>query len=448
MDSYYLCVLPPASNSLEASILRMERLYQYLWKSAVAGKKFHLVDGRPLDVLDPGRLNNDSGPDFFNAKLRIDGIEWIGNVEIHVKASDWVRHGHDGDMAYDSIVLHVVAVNDFNPRRADGSLIPQLELVMPQSFYHAYASLEADIKAVRCERYLGDLSPLAVTDWLESLAIERIQSRSDRVMEIHRSTGCDWDQTFFVVLARSFGFGLNGDPFELTARSIPLKFIYRHGDSLGQIEALLFGQAAMLDPALHPADTYYQGLCREYLFLARKYGISPIPPGMWKYARSRPQNFPHRRLAFLAALLARGLPSVRKLGSGVTGPDDLVSLFSVELTGYWTSHFCFGSGVSDAPVRLTRASLYLLLINAVAPVVYAYGCHRGDLDLAEKAVDLLSSLPAEKNSIIRQWENAGLHCDNALRSQALLHLRSAYCDAHKCLFCRFARQVLGKYACR
>ena len=420
----------------------MERLYQYLWKSSVAGRRFTLVDGSRLDIIDPGRLNNDSGPDFFNAKFKIDGIEWVGNVEIHVKASDWLRHGHDRDKTYDSVALHVVAVNDFNPQRSDGALIPQLEIVMPQSFYSRYASLEEKINAVRCERFLGELSSLVITDWLESLSIERIQHKASRVMEIHKATGSDWDQTFFIILARSLGFGLNGDPFELTAKSIPLKFLYRHSDSLHQIEALLFGQAAMLDPGLHPADSYFQSLCREYMFLAGKYALQPVPPGIWKYSRSRPQNFPHRRIALLAALLVRGLPSVGRLASFCSDPDSLMEFFSTELSGFWSGHFSFGDESACAPTRLSKTSLQLLLINAVAPTVYAYASFRGDTNMAEKAIDLLELLPAEKNSIIRQWENAGLKCDSSLRSQALLHLRTAYCDVHKCLYCRFAAQLL------
>ncbi len=424
----------------------MERLYQYLWKSGVAGNSFRLTDGRLLQVLDPGRLNNDAGPDFFNAKVKVNGTEWAGNVEIHVKASDWLRHGHDNDPAYDSVMLHVVAVNDFQPRRSDGNLIPQLEIVMPTAFYSAYASLESKIKAIRCANRIKELPPLVVTDWLETLAIERLQTKARRVADTLAATGYDWDQTLFIVLARALGFGLNGDPFEMTARSLPLKFIFRHSDSIQQTEALLFGQAGMLDPSLHPSDPYYQGLCREYRFLGRKYGLQPIPPGMWKLSRSRPQNFPHRRLAMLAAMLVRGLPSVKNLCNAASDPDALADLLSVELSGYWSSHAGFGGLETSVPTRLSRASLDLLMINAVAPLVYAYGSYRGEPEMAEAALDLLYTLPAEKNSLIRQWDSLGLRSNSALRSQALLHLRSAYCDTHKCLYCRFARALLKKEA--
>ncbi|MDE7495723.1 MAG: DUF2851 family protein [Muribaculaceae bacterium] len=424
----------------------MEKLYQYLWQTGIAGKSFRLVDGRSLEVIDPGRLNSNSGPDFFNSKVRIDGTEWVGNVEIHVKASDWKRHGHDSDSVYDSVLLHVVAVSDTRIARKNGELIPQLEIVLPQSFYTAYASLDADMKAVRCQNYLQQLSSLTMMDWLESLAVERIQVKASRVAEIYRATASDWDQTLFIILARAFGFGLNGEPFEMLARSMPLRIIYHHADSRMQIEALLFGQAGMLDAAVFGYDDYYQTLCREYLFLSRKYGLSPIPAGMWKYSRSRPQNFPHRRLAFLAAILFRGLFSIRQLASLSIDSDRLRELFKVNVEDYWTSHYSFGTPETIAPAELSRGSIDILMGNVVAPVVYAYGCLRGDMDLAERGINLLYELPPENNTITRQWKEIGIKNDSALRSQALIHLRKEYCDARNCLRCRFAHSLLRKEA--
>lgn len=424
----------------------MERLYQYLWRSGVAGRDFTLVDGQPLRILDPGVLNNDAGPDFFNAKVRLGGEEWVGNIEIHVKASDWFRHGHQNDSAYDSVILHVVSVSDTRINRPDGSLIPQLEIVLPQSFYFTYAALEAEIKAVRCQAYLRELPPLAVTDWLETLAIERIQEKAMRVADAYRASLSDWDTALFITLARALGFGLNSEPFEMLARSLPLKVVYHHTDNQLQVEALLFGQAALLDPTLHPYDSYYQLLCREYLFLARKYGLRPLSNSMWKFARTRPQNFPHRRIAFLARMLSQGLFSVRKLADLSRNLDEIRKLFAVEFEGYWLTHYDFGTPESRAPHTLSRASVDLLVINAVAPLLYAYGSMRGDGDVAEAAVNILDELPAENNTYIRQWNAAGIECRSALRSQALIHLRRSYCDAKKCLSCRFARHLLSREA--
>ncbi|MDE5796946.1 MAG: DUF2851 family protein [Muribaculaceae bacterium] len=421
----------------------MERLYHYLWKYRMFGSRLRLPDGRHIEVIDPGIPNNGAGPDFFNSKIHIVGAEeWAGNVEIHIKASDWFRHGHDKDMAYDSIILHVVASADCKVTRRDGSVIPQVEVVMPPDLYSAYSRLHTELDAVRCEQHLCTLSPLTITDWLESLVIERVQTRASNVMRIFALTGNDWQQTCFVLLARAMGFGLNGDPFELTALSLPLRFMARHSDNPIQLEALLFGQAGMLDTSKHILDERYQLLCREYYFLARKYGLKPIRSDMWKYARTRPQNMPHRRLAMLARACEGGFAMLRTLLDCKGNPDLLVPLFGWTLEGYWSTHHSFDTEESAASVRLSMASIRLLMINAVAPLYYAYGMYIGNPDMAESAIDLLEALPPEQNTIIRRWQAAGITVKSAATSQALLQLRREYCDRRDCMRCRFSHQLL------
>ncbi|MDE5674238.1 MAG: DUF2851 family protein [Muribaculaceae bacterium] len=196
----------------------MEKLYQYLWKSRMFGRKLREAGGAEVEVIDPGRLNTDAGPDFFNSKIRIDGVEWAGNVEIHIKASDWERHGHHSDVAYDSVLLHVVGVSDCRVRRTDGTLIPQVEITMPEDFFRTFASLSSEMEGIKCRDSLLSIGSLALTDWLETLAVERLQSKAGRILDIYAMSGNDWEQTCFIILARSMGFGLNGDPFEMLAR--------------------------------------------------------------------------------------------------------------------------------------------------------------------------------------------------------------------------------------
>lgn len=421
----------------------MERLYHHLWKYRMFGRRLRLADGRRVEVIDPGLPNNGAGPDFFNSKIRIaDGEEWAGNVEIHVKASDWFRHGHDKDTAYDSIILHVVAASDCRVNRRDGSVIPQVEVILPPELYSAYSRLHTDLDAVRCEHGLRTLPQLTVIDWLESLAIERLQARASNVMRIFALTGNDWQQTCFVILARAMGFGLNGDPFELTALSLPLRIMARHSDNPLQLEALLFGQAGMLDTSQHILDDRYQLLCREYYFLARKYGLKPLRCDMWKYARTRPQNMPHRRLAMLARACEGGFSMLRTLLDCKGDPELLTPLFGWKLEGYWATHQSFDTDESSAPAKLSQASIRLLMINAVAPLYYAYGMHIGNPDMAELALDLLEALPPEQNTIIRRWQAAGLSVKSAATSQALLQLRREYCDKRNCMRCRFSHQLL------
>lgn len=410
------------------------------------GRKLKECSGAEVEVIDPGQLNTDSGPDFFNSKVKVGGVEWVGNIEIHVKASDWLRHGHQDDPAYDNIILHVVGISDRRIRRTDGSLIPQVEIILPPDFFRIFADLESRPISIRCAESLPKISPIILSDWLETLSVERIQQKTERVMEILRTCSGDWEQTCFITLARALGFGLNSDPFEILARTIPLKILHRHSDNPLQLQAILFGQAAMLDASDHIFDEYYQLLCREYYFLARKYGMRPMRPGLWKYARTRPQNFPHRRVAFLAKACENGFSLLRKIIDTNGDEDRLRALFRWSLTGYWQTHFSFDTPAERVSTTLSDASVTLLLINVAVPLIYSTAVHRGDPDLAEKALSLLQSLPAEVNSITREWAQYGLRGNDALRTQALIHLRKNYCDQRKCLSCRFGYHLLRQYS--
>lgn len=424
----------------------MEKLYHYLWKTGIRGSDFKDVDGNRIEVIDPGVHNHDSGPDFFNSKIKIGGVEWIGNVEIHVKASDWIRHGHSEDRAYDNVILHVVAVSDKRITRQDGSLIPQIEFTFPEKFFRIYASLSEESDGVKCSTMLQSLPKLNREDWLESLSLERMQQKALKVKELQKNSGGDWEQTCFVMLARGLGFGLNGDPFELLAKSVPLKILHHHSDNLFQLEAILFGQAAMLDPSLHIFDEYYQALCREYYFLARKYGLKPMRPGQWKYSRTRPQNFPHRRVAFLAGSTFGGFSLFTRMVEGNDDIDKLLDILNIRTEGYWKSHYSFDTEVRDVPSELSRASRLLLVINVAVPMIYAYASATGNIELGERIVDLMQDLPPENNSIIKQWSALGFEAKDASRSQALIHLKKEYCDKNKCIYCRFGHHFLRKSA--
>lgn len=422
----------------------MEHLYHYLWKTGIRGSEFKDVDGADIEVIDPGIHNHDSGPDFFNSKLKINGVEWVGNVEIHVKASDWFHHGHSSDPAYENVILHVVGVSDRRINRADGSFIPQVELTFPERFFKTYLSLSRDHAGKKCSALLASLPELSKTDWLESLAVERLQAKASKVREINASIGGDWEQTCFILLARGLGFGLNGDPFEMLAKSIPLRILHHHSDNPFQLEALLFGQAAMLDASLHMFDEYFQALCREYYFLARKYGLKPLRPGIWKYARTRPQNFPHRRIAFLANSTFGGFSIFSRLLDNAGDIEKLTNVFDMTIEGYWKTHYSFDGETCTAPSELSLSSRRLLVINTAVPVLYAYAAAIGDIDLAEKVMNIMQALPAEQNSIVREWNSLGFPAKDASRSQALIHLQKEYCDKNKCIYCRFGHHFLRK----
>ncbi len=425
---------------------RMEMMYQYLWRTGALGREFTLTDGRSVRVVSPGLHNTDAGPDFSNARIKIDGILWAGNIEIHLKASDWFRHKHHDDPAYDSIILHLVGVADKPVHRKDGSPIPTAIFPIPVEVASLYARLTSPGGDIRCGADVATLPALVKEDWLESLAMERIQEKASAILEENRNLCGDWEQTCFVRFARALGFGLNGVPFEILARSIPLKYIHRHADNPFQIEAIVFGQAGMLDSSCRIFDDRYQALCREYFFLMRKYGLRPMNQSIWKFARTRPNNFPHRRLAFLCKALEGGFSMMRALIDGASDRETIAGLFSWSLSGFWRDHFSFDTQAHRISETLSRASLDSIIINFAAPVLYAYASERGDIQLAEKAIGLLEKTDPEDNRFTRRWETIGIKAGNALRSQALIQLHKCYCDEHRCLDCRFCNRMIAKVA--
>lgn len=422
----------------------MEEIFQLLWSHRMLGLPFRLDSGERVKVIDPGILNRDSGPDFFNAKVRIDGKTWAGNVEIHMKASDWYRHRHDSDMAYDSVILHVVSVNDGNVRRSDGSIIPQMTVSLPENFYRTFAYLTSSVPEIRCSSRLKELEKIHRADWLETLTMERMQQKASRIEETLRETNGDWNRTCFVALARGMGFGLNGQPFEMLAKSINLNHLRRHSDNMLQMEAIFFGQAGLLDQALHQDDRRYQLMCREYQFLARKYSMHPIPRAVWKFARTRPQNLPYRRIALLAKAMAETPDLLNRILKAGNDEDRLRPLFRWSVDPYWSRRLTFGGDnqTEARPPMLSDPSINILLINVVAPLLYAYALLHSDHEMREAATDLLLGLPPEKNSIVRDWQRLGFSPKDAAGSQALIHLRKEYCDRHDCLRCRFASLIL------
>lgn len=419
-----------------------------LWQSRMLGLPFQLETGEKVRVINPGVLNRDAGPDFFNAKVKIEGRVWVGNVEIHMKASDWHRHGHDSDPAYDNVILHVVAVSDTRIRRADNTEIPQMRVLLPENFYRTFAYLTSANCEIRCAARLRSVDALRRADWIETLTVERLQCKAARIEHALRNSHGDWNAACFLTLARALGFGLNGIPFEMLAQSIDLNHLRRHSDNILQMEAIFFGQAGMLDPTLYPDDRRYQLMCREYQFLARKYSMHPIPAASWKFARTRPQNFPYRRIALLAKAMADTPDLLQRIVRTGGDEDMLRPLFRWEVDAYWSRRFSFGPDCQTEanPPSLSEPSISVLLINVAAPLLYAYALLHCDHDMKESALSLLAGLPPERNAIVRNWQQLGFTAKDAAASQALIHLRKEYCDRHECMRCRFGHLILRQEA--
>ena len=424
----------------------MEKLMQYVWKHRLWRSEDMVTNtGKKVRVVDPGLLNTDAGPDFFNAKIEIDGHMWVGNVEMHYRATDWKRHHHDSDKAYDSVILHVVAKDDAPVRRTNGELIPQLVLEVSPQFNADYASLVGATIEVPCATKIKQVPHLTIVEWVEGLAFERLHGKVERIHQLLDSFNGSWEDVCYVTLARNFGFGINNDAFERLARRTPLRLLGKHSESVLQIEALLFGQGGMLDAQKPGMDSYYNQLCTEYAFLSNKFQLTPMEKESWKLFRIRPQNFPYRRIAMLAQFIEGGFRMMNRILEA-EGEKEMRALFEMELSGYWTKHYTFGKPNERATATLSRSSIDIILINTVAPLLYAYGELTGNYEMTDKAIKLLEDLRAESNSIVSHFVAYGIDCPDALTSQALVQLKREYCDARKCIYCKIGHHLLSKAA--
>ncbi|MBN2665329.1 MAG: DUF2851 family protein [Bacteroidales bacterium] len=423
-----------------------EEFLHYLWKYSLYEPSSLIdEDGNPITVISPGEYNRDSGPDFFNARIVIAGTEWAGNVEIHIRSSHFNVHGHDNDHAFDNVILHVVAEKDIKVFNANNEELLTTEIRFNPELYRKYINLVNNPCAIACRDEIEGTDIFLLRSWLNSLLIERLQMKSEAVMKIWTATGNDWDETFYRVLSRYFGFRVNTEPFEMLATALPFRIIRKHADNRLQIEALLFGSAGMLEEGLFKnalSDKYYTGLIREYKVLSAKYSLRPIHGWLWKFCRLRPVNFPTVRLSQLAALLstAGGLFSRTLVAYNVS---QLKDLFGVAASSYWENHYIFGKESKRSGKHTGHQATDILLINAVIPMIFIYGRMHDDRKLCDRALNLLAEIDPEKNSVIRDWTLAGVVPESAFYTQALIQLTDEYCRKRRCLDCRIGSSVIS-----
>lgn len=423
----------------------MEHLLHYLWKHKIFPlQELRTTGGQQVEVIDPGLPNTDAGPDFFNAKLKLDGILWVGNVELHDRSSLWLKHGHQSDAAYDNVILHVVGEADCPVFRRDGQPIPQLVLTCPADVARRYDELRRSEIHPPCYSILSSLPKLTVHSWLSALQVERFERKARDIRARLDAYGNHWEDVFFVTLARNYGFGLNSDAFEAWARLVPFRAVDKHRDNLFQVEAFFLGMAGLLDEERSDYGDYYLRLQKEYRYLRQKFSLpAPLDPSRWRLLRQRPGGFPYVRLAQLADLYHRGQTLFSRVMEARTA-DELRQLLSVGTSSYWEEHFTFGKTSVRQPKQMGRGALDLVIINTVVPFLYAYGQHRQEESLCERATALLETLKAENNYITRMWSGAGLPVSTAADSQALIQLQKEYCDRKDCLRCRFGYEYLKR----
>lgn len=430
----------------------MEQLLHYTWKHKLFPlKELRTNDGQYIEIVDPGLHNRNSGPDFFNAKIRIGTTMWVGNVEIHDKSSDWYLHGHDKDSHYDNVVLHVAGLLDTEVMKSNGEYVPQVQLEVPDYVIQHYDELQRTEEYPPCYKVIPELSPLIIHSWMAALQTERLEQKTEAIRKRVDLCNGSWEDAYFVTLARNYGFGINGEVFEQWAYHIPLNAVAHHRDDLFQIEAIFMGQAGLLEldsiPEYYQKDAlndgYFAKLRNEYQYLAHKFSMKPIDFKLWRFLRLRPQNFPHIRISQLANLYFQQKAGLSQLVECET-LDELKHVLSSQVTPYWETHYTFGSISSKNEKHLSYGSINLLTINTAIPMLFAYGRHTSREVLCDRAFDFLEQIKAENNYIIRMWQQVGLPVRNAGDSQALIQLKKEYCDKKDCLRCRFGYEYLKR----
>ncbi len=418
-----------------------EEFLYYLWRLRLISEPMETVEGQTVKIIETGEENHDSGPDFFNARVKIGDTEWAGNVEMHALASDWLRHGHDKDAAYDSVILHLVYQCDTQVKNASGETIPCMEVKgrYPEKIFFRYRKLTAARDWIPCASNIGEVDDLVIFNWLDRMVVERLERKTASFEAVLNDTKGNWEETFYIMLARNFGFNTNAAPFEMLARSLPLNILAKHKDSLFQIEALLFGQAGLLNENLD--DDYSRNLLKEYSFLRKKYGLDSLKSYNWKFMRMRPVNFPTIRISQFANLILKSKHLLSSLLQ-IDKYDKLRRFFEVGVSEYWLTHYTFGVESKKKPKALGAGSFDLILINTIVPFLYVYGKRKGDEGFINRALLFLQHTKAENNGIVRRWSATGVKASNAAHSQALLTLKKDYCDGVRCLNCAIGTKIL------
>jgi hypothetical protein len=399
-------------------------------------------------VVHPGTWNTNAGPDFFNAKIKRDGVLWVGNVEIHDAASDWYLHGHDKDKAYDNVILHVVEKSNREVCNALGHEVPQLELPIPDYIRDNYEELLRKDAYPPCHQHIKNIPFPILSQWMGTLQYERLSQRAEVILQRVKDLGGDWEKACFITLARNFGFGVNGDAFEQWGKLLSMRAMGKIRDDLFRIEALFFGQAGLLCleqvPEYYHAtareDGYLERLKKEYAYMKHVYGLTELSPERWRFLRLRPQNFPHMRIAQLASLYQSEQVNFSKLMEQ-TDVQVLTKMLDTTPSDYWRKHYVFGSTEHAPNGIMTPASRQLIVINTVVPTLYAYGMYRQSEGMCERAMQLWESMKPENNHIVRAWIQAGILVRSAADSQAILQLQH-YCDRQDCLHCRIGYEYL------
>lgn len=418
-----------------------EDFLHYVWQY----KKFDFsnlttVAGESLTIQNSGAYLQQSGPDFFNAQIVIGNQKWAGNIEIHIKSSDWYLHNHEKDVNYDNVILHVVWEHNTPIFRKDNSEIPTLELrrYLVKDVLENYEALVSPKSWIYCENQIGNIDSFVLENWQERLFLERLERKYVSIEQLLLETKRDWEAVLFCMLARNFGLNTNGETFLKIAKSIPFSIIRKESFRVENLESLFFGRADLFPKEVQ--DNYTKDLEKQYQYLVQKYQLKKIIIEPVQFFKHRPDNFPTIRLAQLAMLYHKEQNLFSKV-IDVKSLKELYNLFEISISDYWLTHYQFDKESPKKKKQFSKSFIDLLVINTIIPIQFAYAKSQGK-EIAESMLNLLKEVTAEKNVIVEKFMNFGVKAKNAFETQSLLQLKNEYCNHGKCLQCAFGIQLL------
>ena len=418
-----------------------EDFLHYVWKyQKLTSLELQTVKGETISILHPGYYLETAGPDFFNAQIIIANQKWAGNIEIHVKSSDWYLHNHERDAAYNNVILHVVWEHDSDVFAPNNQEIPVVELrnYVNKELLFSYKNLIAQKSWIYCENQIQEVNSFVVSNWQERLFFERLERKSQYVFDNLVVTQNDWESVLFLLLAKNFGLNTNGVSFFKIAQSIPFSVIRKEASDLQNLEALFFGMAGLLD--YDKEDTYFKDLQFRFYYLLQKYAIERVNIEPLQFFKHRPDNFPTIRLAQFASLYHQEKHLFSKITNEFSLPL-LYERFAVTTSEYWQTHYQFDKISPKKSKKLTKSFIDLLLINTIIPIQFAYAKNQGK-EITEELIALMQSLDSEKNAILDKFKSIGISTKNAFEAQTLLQLKSEYCNKSRCLDCAIGSELL------
>ena len=419
-----------------------EDFLHYIWKHKLLNlNQLETTQKEKVQLINSGEHNHNAGPDFFNSQIIIEDLHWAGNVEIHVKSSDWYVHGHEKDINYDSIILHVVWEHDIEIYTKDNLVVPTLELKkhLDKNILNNYQKLfSKSQKWINCQNVISSVDPFIIDNWLERLYVERLEQKSELTQKMLDTSQNDWEAVLIKLLFKNFGLKVNGDAFLNLINSIDFSIIRKEKQSLVNIEALLFGQAGLLSDDIQ--DAYYKTLQMEYNYLLKKHNLQVNMKSQFQFFRLRPNNFPTVRIAQLAALLNQHQNLFSKIII-TTKLKDYYKLFDISISEFWKIHYSFTSTSRKTYKKLSKKFIDLLLINTIVPLKFIYLKYINELN-EEELISTIKLIKPEKNAVIDGFKELNIPCNNALNSQALLQLKNEYCEKNKCIQCAIGNQLL------